>query len=130
MYCFLGPYTITNALPYEVYQMSDAEGNILRATGDHLKLYQTNKSDVCLSHQALLSVNLVQLTCTTQNTSVTFTPCEDKKSSEALATAVGLPHSLPSPIKSELCQQSTPTTQNSPPVKETVHIKMTKLVIL
>ena len=58
MYHFLGPYTITNALPGGVYQLSDAEGNVSRATGGHLKLYQTmSLMTICQRsfHQALLS---------------------------------------------------------------------------
>ena len=51
MYHFSGPYTKTNALPGGVYQLSDAEGNVSRATGGHLKLYQTNESDDNLSAQ-------------------------------------------------------------------------------
>ena len=95
IYRFLGPYRITNALPGGVYQLSDAEGNVSRATGGHLKLYQTNESEDNLSAQLPPSPTESELcttTCTAQNTSVTFIPCEEEKTSEFPATAAELRH--------------------------------------
>ena len=46
--CFVGPFTITKVLLHEIYQLTWQAGQVIQATGGHLKVYrQATEGEDC-----------------------------------------------------------------------------------